>query len=205
MRSKARSSSPAPPCSGCATGSASSATPPRPARSPTQADPDAGRLSRAGLRRPRRAVLGCRVPRRAVRPDARHRPRRARARRARERLLPDARSAARRCTPTGRARRPRDRAARRWRHGRHRLDHAAPRRHSRRAGRPARWSRRRRRSAPPISPGCRPASIPSPAEFADTWRLEHRFKPAMGAATRERKLAGWARAVKGVLASDEGE
>jgi glycerol kinase len=46
---------------------------------------------------------------------------------------------------------------------------------------------------------------PEPAKFADSWRLEHRFKPAMSAATRERKLAGWARAVKGVLASDEGE
>src|SRR5207253_11438961 len=34
---------------------------------------------------------------------------------------------------------------------------------------------------------------------------EHRFKPAMSQATRERKLKGWARAVKGVLASDEGE
>jgi glycerol kinase len=44
-----------------------------------------------------------------------------------------------------------------------------------------------------------------PSEFADNWRLEHRFKPAMNAATRERKLAGWARAVKGVPASDEGE
>jgi glycerol kinase len=46
---------------------------------------------------------------------------------------------------------------------------------------------------------------PEPAKFADTWRLERRFKPAMSAATRERKLAGWARAVKGLLASDEGE
>ncbi len=45
---------------------------------------------------------------------------------------------------------------------------------------------------------------PEPARFADNWRLEHRFKPAMSAATRERKLKGWARAVKGVLASDEG-
>ena len=44
-----------------------------------------------------------------------------------------------------------------------------------------------------------------PAKFADNWRLEHRFKPAMSAATRARKLAGWARAVKGLLASDEGE
>jgi glycerol kinase len=46
---------------------------------------------------------------------------------------------------------------------------------------------------------------PEPAKFADNWRLERRFKPAMSQATRERKLAGWARAVKGLLASDEGE
>src|SRR5215469_10367483 len=46
---------------------------------------------------------------------------------------------------------------------------------------------------------------PEPARFADSWRLEHRFKPNMSAATREKKLKGWARAVKGVLASDEGE
>ena len=46
---------------------------------------------------------------------------------------------------------------------------------------------------------------PEPEKFADNWRLERRFKPAMSAATRERKLKGWARAVKGVLASDEGE
>jgi glycerol kinase len=38
---------------------------------------------------------------------------------------------------------------------------------------------------------------PEPAKFADNWRLQHRFKPAMSAATRERKLKGWARAVKG--------
>ncbi|MBV9532432.1 MAG: glycerol kinase GlpK [Bradyrhizobium sp.] len=45
---------------------------------------------------------------------------------------------------------------------------------------------------------------PDPAKFADNWRLERRFKPVMSEATRERKLAGWARAVRGVLASDEG-
>jgi glycerol kinase len=45
---------------------------------------------------------------------------------------------------------------------------------------------------------------PEPQKFADNWRLERRFKPGMSAATRERKLKGWARAVKGVLASDEG-
>jgi glycerol kinase len=46
---------------------------------------------------------------------------------------------------------------------------------------------------------------PEPAKFADNWRLERRFKPAMSVARRQRKLAGWARAVKAVLASDEGE
>jgi glycerol kinase len=45
---------------------------------------------------------------------------------------------------------------------------------------------------------------PEPARFADNWRLEHRFKPAMSAATRARKLRGWAQAVKGLLASDAG-
>ncbi|MGA2055006.1 MAG: glycerol kinase GlpK [Bradyrhizobium sp.] len=47
--------------------------------------------------------------------------------------------------------------------------------------------------------------FPEPEKFADNWRLERRFKPNMSAATRERKLKGWARAVKGLLASDESE
>ncbi|MGH6779203.1 MAG: glycerol kinase GlpK [Bradyrhizobium sp.] len=45
---------------------------------------------------------------------------------------------------------------------------------------------------------------PEPEKFADNWRLERRFKPAMSQATRERKLSGWARAVRGLLAGDEG-
>jgi glycerol kinase len=53
--------------------------------------------------------------------------------------------------------------------------------------------------------GLQAGVYPEPMKFADNWRLEHRFKPAMSAATRERKLKGWARAVQGVLASDEGE
>ncbi len=53
--------------------------------------------------------------------------------------------------------------------------------------------------------GLQAGIFPEPGKFADNWRLERRFKPAMSAATRERKLAGWARAVKGALASDEGE
>ncbi|MBN8969295.1 MAG: glycerol kinase GlpK [Rhizobiales bacterium] len=43
---------------------------------------------------------------------------------------------------------------------------------------------------------------PEPQRFADLWRLERRFKPAMSEATRTRKLHGWAQAVKGVLATD---
>jgi glycerol kinase len=46
---------------------------------------------------------------------------------------------------------------------------------------------------------------PEPARFADSWRLEHRFKPNMSDATRSRKLKGWSQAVKGLLASDPGE
>jgi glycerol kinase len=53
--------------------------------------------------------------------------------------------------------------------------------------------------------GLQAGVYPEPTKFADNWRLEHRFKPNMSQATRDRKLAGWSRAVKGVLASDEGE
>ncbi|MDB5500397.1 MAG: glpK [Tardiphaga sp.] len=51
--------------------------------------------------------------------------------------------------------------------------------------------------------GLRAGLYPEPAKFADNWRLEHRFRPNMSEATRTRKLAGWARAVKGLLASDQ--
>jgi len=44
--------------------------------------------------------------------------------------------------------------------------------------------------------------FPEPSRFADNWRLEHRFKPAMSAETRARKLQGWKHAVAGVLATD---
>ncbi len=43
---------------------------------------------------------------------------------------------------------------------------------------------------------------PEPARFADSWRLQRRFRPNMSEATRTRKLKGWARAVKATLASD---
>ncbi len=43
---------------------------------------------------------------------------------------------------------------------------------------------------------------PEPSRFADSWRLEKRFKPNMSEATRARKLKGWSQAVKGLLASE---
>lgn len=43
---------------------------------------------------------------------------------------------------------------------------------------------------------------PAPEKFADGWRLDRRFESAMSAQDRSRKLDGWSRAVKGVLASD---
>jgi len=46
---------------------------------------------------------------------------------------------------------------------------------------------------------------PEPGQFADHWRLERRFTPAMDEGLRMRKLAGWANAMKGVLANDPGE
>ena len=42
--------------------------------------------------------------------------------------------------------------------------------------------------------------FPEPQKFADNWRLERRFTPTMGADTRAKKLRGWAKAMKGVLA-----
>lgn len=44
---------------------------------------------------------------------------------------------------------------------------------------------------------------PEPSRFADNWRRDCRFEPAMDAAMRARKLKGWAAAVRGVLASEE--
>jgi glycerol kinase len=42
---------------------------------------------------------------------------------------------------------------------------------------------------------------PEPERFADLWRLERRFRVGMSTPTREAKLNGWRRAVKGLLAS----
>ena len=131
-RWKARSSSPAPRCSGCATGSASSSRP-----------SETGPLAAEGRSRRRRSILvpafvGLGAPywdrrgaRRAVRSHPQHRPRRTRPRRARKRLLPDARSYRRDARRLARRQDRQHRAARRRRHGRLGLDHAAPRRSAR--------------------------------------------------------------------------
>ena len=64
--------------------------------------PGAAALPRAGLHRPRRALLGPGLPRRDLRPHPQLRPGRVRPRGARERRLPDPRPRSRRCAPTGR-------------------------------------------------------------------------------------------------------
>jgi glycerol kinase len=43
--------------------------------------------------------------------------------------------------------------------------------------------------------GLQAGICPAPAGFSSRWRLERRFEPAMDAATRERKWAGWQAAV----------
>jgi glycerol kinase len=42
--------------------------------------------------------------------------------------------------------------------------------------------------------------FPEPDKFARAWQSERRFSPQMDQATRERKLAGWANAVRRLLA-----
>ncbi len=43
--------------------------------------------------------------------------------------------------------------------------------------------------------------LPEPDRFADLWRLERRFLPAMAASQREHKVAGWRDAVRRTLSS----
>ena len=47
--------------------------------------------------------------------------------------------------------------------------------------------------------GSKVGAWPKQAEFAAAWALDRRFEPAMDAATRKRKLAGWADAVSRTL------
>jgi glycerol kinase len=43
--------------------------------------------------------------------------------------------------------------------------------------------------------------LPEPERFADMWRLERRFSPAMAASERKRKVAGWRDSVRRTLRS----
>ena len=95
----------------------------RPAR--RQVGFDAERLSGAGVCRARRALLESAGARRAVRADPQHRPRRAGACRAGKRLLSDVRSLGGDARRLAGSKGRKHRAARRWRHDRVGLDHAA--------------------------------------------------------------------------------
>ena len=48
--------------------------------------------------------------------------------------------------------------------------------------------------------GCWAGFFPEPDRFEGLWQLERRFTPQMDSATRERKLSGWASAVRRLLA-----
>ncbi|NMG39092.1 glycerol kinase GlpK [Chelativorans sp. ZYF759] len=47
--------------------------------------------------------------------------------------------------------------------------------------------------------GSRAGVWPGMADFAKSWKLEHRFEPTMDAATRKKKIAGWREAVRRTL------
>jgi glycerol kinase len=49
--------------------------------------------------------------------------------------------------------------------------------------------------------GLQAGIYPDPERFADTWRLDRRFTPALDPATRDRKIAGWHRAVQALLST----
>ena len=140
MRWRARSSSPARRCSGCATAGPRSRTAAETGRLAAQADPDAARLSGARLRSAsaRRTGTAKRARRMLTGLTLRHDAQGTRARR-RSKVSPTRRATSSR--PCGRrswGRMAGDAVhSGRWRHERQRLDHAIPRRHPRCAGRPA--------------------------------------------------------------------
>ena len=47
--------------------------------------------------------------------------------------------------------------------------------------------------------GLQAGLCPAPAEFAQSWRAEHRFTPAMPQAERDRRYAGWRTALDRTL------
>jgi glycerol kinase len=52
--------------------------------------------------------------------------------------------------------------------------------------------------------GMRAGLYPGPEDFAKAWSLDRRFEPAMDAATREAKYAGWQDAVRRTLSGGGG-
>ncbi|MBU0725233.1 MAG: glycerol kinase GlpK [Alphaproteobacteria bacterium] len=52
--------------------------------------------------------------------------------------------------------------------------------------------------------GLKAGFYPEPAKFAERWKLDRRFEPAMEETTRSRKYAGWKNAVKATLIAAEG-
>ena len=159
-----------------------------------------GRLPRAGLRRARCTLLAARGAWRAVRPDARYRPGRARPRGAGGRVLPDARSAG------GHAQRLVGQA-----------DSGAKAVLRVDGGMVASdWTMQFLADildAPVDRPtigettalgaawlaGHKAGVWPDAQGFGRLWKLDRGFKPALTAAERERKYAGWKRAVRAVL------
>jgi glycerol kinase len=155
-----------------------------------------------GLHRPRRALLGPRLPRRDLRHHPQHRARRIRAGGARERGLPDPRPPrgdARRLARGGGGLGP----ARGRRHDGVGLGHAADRRHHRLARRPAAGAETTALGAAWLA-GMRAGLYPGPAEFARGWALERRFEPRLDPARREARYAGWRDAVSRTLSRREG-
>ena len=154
--------------------------------------PDAGCLSRAGLRRARRAALGRRGARRDLRPDAQFGPGGIRPRGAGGRLPTRRATCSTPCRRTGRAapaRRCCASMAAWWRRtGR---CSAWPTFSTRRSTGPKSW--RRRRSAPPGSPARGPGSGRRRRNSPGAGALERRFEPDMDDRTRAAKLQGLAR------------
>ena len=192
--SKARCSSPAPSCSGCATACASSRTSAEVERAGGDGARHRRRLPRAGLRRPRRAVLGSVRARHDRRPDARHAPS-ATSRGPRVESMAyqtrDVLDAMQRDAGVTLAR-----AEGRRRRGRQQRADAVPGRPAGRRRCGGRWSRRRRPSAPPTWPAWPSATGTTPTTSRGNWALDREFTPQMDPDRRKALTRGWDRAVE---------
>ena len=51
--------------------------------------------------------------------------------------------------------------------------------------------------------GLQAGLYPEPERFSDSWRLDRRFTPALDSGTRERKIAGWRKAVRALLSTTD--